>query len=150
MLLKSKYQIKFSKPKKEVLENIKNSIFRATPNLFAKNFNGKVFDNGFRVKVMGSKPLTFKGNFVASKNNEETLELCVGISYLDILLYLLFLLIVFIVNKNYEEDYKVAVVYFGLFIFSMVSFFIDAKKSKKLFFNFLEKLDQEYKIVPIK
>jgi ABC-type multidrug transport system fused ATPase/permease subunit len=148
MFLESKYQIEFSKSKEDVLENIKNSIFRTSPNIFAKNFNGKVFDNGFRVKIMGTEPLTFKGSFSVNKNNEETLELSVGIRYLDIIFYLLFFFaIVFIIDKNYEEDYKVAIVYLGLFIFVTVLSFINAKKSKKLFFNFLEKLDKEYKIV---
>ncbi|GAA5090830.1 hypothetical protein GCM10023210_17520 [Chryseobacterium ginsengisoli] len=151
MVFKSKYQIEFSKSKGEVLENIKNSIFGATPNLFAKNFNGKVFENGFKVKVMGTESFSFKGNFTVNKNNEETLELIVGIGYLDVILYfLLYSWISFMIYKNYEKDYYVAIVYFGLSIFIIISRYLDAKKSKKMFFNFLEKLDKEHKVVPIK
>jgi len=151
MFLESKYQIEFSKSKDDVLENIKNSILKTSPSNFAKNFTGKVFDNGFRVKVMGTEPLTFKGNFSLNKNNEEILELTIGVRYPDIILYLLlFFMVVFIIDKNYEEDYKIAIVYLGIFIFIIISSVIDAKKSKKLFFGFLEKFDKEYKIVPIK
>lgn len=151
MIFKTRYRIEFSKSKEIVLENIKNSIFGGSPNNFAKNFNGKVFENGFKVKVMGTEPLTFKGNYTVNKNKQETLELSIGIGYLDIILYLLiFFLIVFIIDKNYEEDDNVVIVYLGLSIFIVISGYINAKKSKKIFFNYLENFDKDYKIILIK
>jgi hypothetical protein len=133
------------------LENIKNNIFGGSPNRFAKTFTGKVFENGFKVKVMGTGFLTFKGNFTVNKNNEENLELSIGIGYFDIFLYLLtccFLL--FIVDKNYEEDYGVVIVYLGLFVFANISSYRSSKKSKKIFFNYLENLDKSCGISPLK
>jgi len=151
MIFRSKYRIRFSKSKEIVLENIKNSIFGSSPNRFAKKFNGKVFENGFKVKVLGTGLLTFKGNFTVNKNNEENLELSVGIGYLDIFLCLLGLcFLLFIVDKNYEEDYGVVIVYLGLFIFVIISSYISSKKSKKIFFNYLENLDKSYEISPLK
>lgn len=152
MIFKSRYKIEFSKSKEIVLENIRNSIFGGSPNNFAKNFNGKVFENGFRVKVMGpTEPLTFKGSFVVNKNKQETLELSVGIRYLDIIIYLLtFCFFLSAIDKNYEENHGFIIVSLGLLVFAIISRYISSRKSKKIFFNYLKSFDKDYKIIPIK
>lgn len=133
------------------MENINNSIFGGSPNNFAKNFTGKVFENGFKIKVMGTGVLTFKGDFTVNKNKEENLELSIGIGYLDVFLYLLaccFLL--FIVHENYGKDYVVVIIYLGSFVFANISSYRSSKKSKKIFFNYLENLDKGCEISPVK
>jgi len=148
MIFKSRYRIEFSKSKEIVLENIKNSIFGA-PNNFAKKFNGKVFENGFKIKVMGpAEPLTFKGNFVVNKVNEENLELSVGIGYLDIIIYLLiFCYFLYAIDKYYEENHEFVIVSLGVLVFAIISRYISSRKSKKIFFDYLESFDKDYKII---
>jgi hypothetical protein len=151
MIFRSRYRIEFSTSKTIVLENINNSIFVDSPNNFAKKFNGKVFENGFKIKVMGTGILTFKGDFTVNKDNQENLELSIGIGYLDVFFYLIaccFLL--FIVHENYEKDYVVVIVYLGSFIFANISSYRTSKKSKKIFFNYLENLDKSCEISPVK
>jgi hypothetical protein len=58
--------------------------------------------------------------------------------------------LLFFVDQNYEEDYGVEIIYLGLFVFANISSYRTSKKSKKIFFNYLENLDKDCEISPVK
>ena len=152
MFFKSRYILEFSKPKREVLENIEKGIFQSFPNYFGKNFTGKVSENGFKIKLMGGGDSpTFKGNFILNRDNEESFELSVGFEYYEILIYLIFLsFILFLIIKSYDGNYYLMLIYLvvlGLIIFSG---YFRLKKKKSLFFDYLKNFDRDCKITHIK
>jgi hypothetical protein len=151
MFLKSKYQVTFSKPKKLILYKIEESIFHAFPDYNGKKFKGEVTDNGFEVKVMGNEYLSFIGKFVSEKNNEENLELSVGIKYFDLLILVLLLgiFVPFYTDENSGTRYGIMFVCLGLIIFMGYLYYKNSKNMKKIFFDVLKNFDQDCKITSI-
>ncbi|MFL9833235.1 hypothetical protein [Chryseobacterium terrae] len=152
MFFKSRYILEFSKPKREVLENIEKDIFLSFSNYFGKSFTGKVSENGFKIKLLGGKDSpTFKGNFILNKDNEESFELSVGFEYYEILLYLIFLsfILIFII-KSYDENYYLIPIYLAVLGLIISSRYFQIKKKKSLFFDYLKNFDKDCKITYIK
>ncbi|PWW27651.1 hypothetical protein DEU40_106151 [Chryseobacterium sp. AG844] len=151
MFLKSKYQVVFSKPKKAILSNIEESIFKSFPDYNGKKFKGEVTDDGFEVKVMGNEYLSFIGKFVSDKNNEELLKVSIGVKYFDVLILVLLLgiFVPFYTDGNSGTTYGIILISLGLAIFMGYSYYNNVKDMKKIFFDVLKNFDQDCKIISI-
>lgn len=152
MFFKSRYILEFSKPKREVLENIEKDIFQDFSNYFGKSFTGKVSENGFKIKLMGGRDSpTFKGNFILNRDNEESFELSVGFEYYEILHYLIFLsfILVFII-KSYDGNYYLMPIYLAVLGLIIFSGYFRLKNKKSLFFDYLKNFDRDCNITHIK
>lgn len=152
MFFKSRYILEFSKPKREVLENIEKNIFQGFSNYFGKSFTGKISENGFKIKLMGgSDSPTFKGNFILNRDNEESFELSVGFEYYEVLLYLVFLsFILLLIIKSYDGNYYLIPIYLAILGFIIFSGYFRLKKKKSLFFDYLKNFDRNCEIIHIK
>ncbi|WP_126654214.1 hypothetical protein [Chryseobacterium aureum] len=151
MFLKSRYQIVFSKSKKSVLFKIEESIFHGFPDYQGKKFKGEVTDNEFEVKVMGNSYLSFIGKFVSGSNNEEYLELCVGIKYFDVLILVLLsgVFIPFYTDEHSGTPYGIMLVCLGLIVFTGYFYDKNSRNMKKIFFDVVKNFDRDCKIISI-
>ncbi|KIC64245.1 hypothetical protein [Chryseobacterium taiwanense] len=151
MFLKSEYRVEFSKSKEDVLENIKNSIFGGFPDFFGKSFTGKVFENGFKVRLMQKDFQTFKGNFIRDNEDKYSLELFIGLEFYQLLtLAIFFCFSLTILIRNFSGEYYILSIY--LMVIGLVAYknYRDSKKEKQLFFDYLKNFDRNCEIVPIK
>lgn len=151
MFLNSKYQILFSKPKKSVLFKIEESLFKGFPDYDGKKFKGKVTNDGFKVKVMGNGYLSFRGKFVPMEDNEECLEVSVGVKYFDVLIFVI-LFILFLplyTDRDVEAIYGFLSVCVGLAIFIAYSYKRNSKNTKEIFFDVLKNFDKDCKIISV-
>jgi hypothetical protein len=136
-------------PKEEVLEGMEKSIFNGFPNYKGKAFKGRIFENGFNLKPMGTDFLAYKGSFTNNKSNKEYLELSIGFMIYDILiLCFLISILLFVVVRNYNGDIYLPLLYSGAFLFSIFLTYQKSKKEKKGFFNYLKMLDNNCVIIP--
>jgi hypothetical protein len=151
MFLKSKYRVEFSKSKEEILENIKDSIFRGFPDFFGKSFKGKVTENGFKVRLMEKDFQTFKGEFIIDKDNKYSLELFIGLEFYQILIPFIFTCCFsFIIFKNFYGDVYFSTVYLVVVAIIIYTNYSGSKKGKELFFEYLTNFDKDCKVVLIK
>ncbi|MCW1962852.1 hypothetical protein [Chryseobacterium viscerum] len=134
-----------------MLYKIEESIFKSFPDYNGKKFKGEVTGNGFEVKVMGNEYLSFIGKFVSGKNNEEILEVSIGVKYFDVLIlvFLLGIFIPFYTDENSGTTYGIIFVCLGLATFMGYSYYNNSKNMKKIFFDVLKNLDQDCKIISI-
>ncbi|WEK70056.1 MAG: hypothetical protein P0Y62_00620 [Candidatus Chryseobacterium colombiense] len=151
MFLKSEYRVEFSKSKEDVLENIKNSIFGGFPDFFGKSFTGKVFENGFKVRLMEKGSQSFKGNFIKNKEDQYSLELFIGLEFYQILgLTAFFCFSLNALIRNFSGNYYILLIY--LIVIGLITYknYRDSKKEKHLFFDYLKNFDRDCEIIPLK
>ena len=151
MFLESKYRVEFSKPKEEVLGNIKESIFGGFPDFYGKSFKGKTTENGFKVRLMEKDFQTFKGNFILDKDQKYSLELLIGFEFYQLLLLSFgigFLIFTFI--KDFYGDYYFSVLYLIAMAMIIYTNFSGSKRGKELFFSYLKNFDRDCEIIHIK
>ncbi|UTX48601.1 hypothetical protein [Chryseobacterium sp. MA9] len=100
---------------------------------------------------MGNEYLSFIGKFVSDKNNEELLNVSIGVKYFDVLILVLLLgiFVPFYTDENSGTTYGIIFISLGLAIFMGYSYYNNVKDMKKIFFDVLKNFDQDCKIISI-
>jgi len=147
MNFKSKYNIKFSKPKELVLNYINENSCKSLFD-FNKKYIGLTFNNGFDIKFFGSKNSpTIKGNFVTRE--EEYLLLTISYIYVDVMAYI-FIFTFLPLYMLFTKEYAVMFIFVGVgSLFTVIKYFI-LNESKRRFLKSLRNFDKLCVITEIK
>lgn len=146
MIFKSKYTIVFSKSRESILKNLENSIFTGFPDYAGKYFTGIVDKKGFRLKLMEQDHLRFKGKFSNLENQENMIELSVGLDAYRLLL-IIFITVFFVVDRVFHINYQLLIFFSIVILFLGYKNYTSSQKVKELFFHYLKKIDPDYKII---